>query len=102
MSDLRTDLVEKGDVNFLTSIDFSQIDEMDPNVFNGHKAIFDSDIEFEVRILEDNGTYRISKRVVIGTIDEDKEPEKEVFKIKVLVLVCFPRITILREMRDTL
>ena len=56
MSDpLRSDLVDKGDVNFLTSIDFSQIDEMDPNVFNGHKAIFDSDIELEVRILEDNG-----------------------------------------------
>jgi len=55
MADLRTDLVEKGDVNFLTNIDFSQIDEMDPNVFNGHKAIFDSDIEFDVRILEDNG-----------------------------------------------
>ena len=61
MADLRTDLVEKGDVNFLTNIDFSQIDEMDPNVFNGHKAIFDSDIEFDVRILEDNGKYRNSE-----------------------------------------
>ena len=61
MSDpLRTDLVDKGDVNFLTSIDFSQIDEMDPNVFNGHKAIFDSDIELEVRILEDNGNLSSS------------------------------------------
>ena len=49
--------MDKGDVNFLTSIDFSQIDEMDPNVFNGHKAIFDSDIELEVRILEDNGKF---------------------------------------------
>jgi len=89
MSDpLRTDLVDKGDVNFLTSIDFSQIDEMDPNVFNGHKAIFDSDIELEVRILEDNGKFfHINSNIVIGTIDEDKEPEKEVFRIKVLVLV---------------
>jgi NAD kinase len=52
--------VDKGDVNFLTSIDFSQIDEMDPNVFNGHKAIFDSDIELEVRILEDNGNLSSS------------------------------------------
>ena len=57
MSDLRSDLVDRGDVNFLTNIDFSQIDEMDPNVFNGHKAIFDSDIEFDVRILEDNGNF---------------------------------------------
>ena len=28
-------------------------------------------------------------KVVIGTIDEEKEPEREVFKIKVLVLVSF-------------
>ncbi len=29
------------DISFLTNIDFSQIDEMDPNLFNGHKIIFD-------------------------------------------------------------
>jgi len=29
---------ETPDVNFLTNIDFSQIDEMDPNLFNGHKV----------------------------------------------------------------
>ena len=26
------------DINFLTNIDFSQIDEMDPNLFNGQKV----------------------------------------------------------------
>ena len=43
------------DSNFLTNIDFSQIDEMDPNLFDGHKVIFDNDLEFEVRLLEENG-----------------------------------------------
>ena len=45
---------EKADTHFLTNIDFSQIDEMDPNLFNGHKVIFDSDIELEVRLIDDN------------------------------------------------
>ena len=53
---MSSEIVERVDVNFLTKIDFSQIDEMDPNAFNGHKTIFDSDIVLEVRILEDNGT----------------------------------------------
>ncbi len=46
-----------GDVNFLTHIDFSQIDEMDPNIFNGQKPIFESEIELEVQITEENGKY---------------------------------------------
>ena len=44
----------KGDTNFLTAIDFSQIDEMDPNFFNGHKAIFDSDVSLEIKIIDDS------------------------------------------------
>ena len=39
------------DISFLTNIDFSQIDEMDPNLFNGHKIIFDQDIEFEINVI---------------------------------------------------
>ena len=42
-------------MSFLTNIDFSQIDEMDPNLFNGHKVIFESDIELEIRLIEDIG-----------------------------------------------
>ncbi len=47
------DLVQKGDPSFLTNIDFSQIDEMDPNLFNGQRPIFDSDMELEVKIIDD-------------------------------------------------
>ena len=59
------DLVMKGDPNFLTNIDFSQIDEMDPNLFNGQRPIFDSDMELEVKIIDDTaalipGSYRTS------------------------------------------
>ena len=43
------------DINFLTNIDFSQIDEMDPNLFNGHKVIFEQDIELEVKLAEESG-----------------------------------------------
>ena len=46
------DYVLKADTNFLTSIDFSQIDEMDPNFFNGHRAIFDSDVSLEIKVID--------------------------------------------------
>jgi hypothetical protein len=48
---------EVPDINFLTNIDFSQIDEMDPNLFNGHKVIFDQEVELEVTLAEDNGKH---------------------------------------------
>jgi hypothetical protein len=48
------EIVLKGDANFLTAIDFSQIDEMDPNFFNGHRAIFDSDVSLEIKIIDDS------------------------------------------------
>ena len=48
------DLFAKGDANFLTAIDFSQIDEMDPNLFNGHRAIFDSDVSLEIKVIDDS------------------------------------------------
>ena len=50
----QNDFVLKGDANFLTAIDFSQIDEMDPNFFNGHRAIFDSDISLEIKVIDDS------------------------------------------------
>jgi len=40
--------------------------------------------------------------VVIGTIDEDKEPEREVFKIKVLVLVSLRKVILQGDERHPL
>ncbi len=44
----------KGNTNFLTAIDFSQIDEIDPNFFNEHRVIFDGDVSLESKIIIDH------------------------------------------------
>jgi hypothetical protein len=61
---------------------------MDPNLFNGHKVIFDSDIEFEVRVSHENGKVLGCSKLSVDKGEVTiKDHENEVFRVKVYVLV---------------
>ena len=61
---------------------------MDPNLFNGHKVIFDSDIEFEVRVSHENGKVPGRSKFTVDKGEVTiKDHENEVFRVKVYVLV---------------
>jgi hypothetical protein len=40
----------------LNAFDFSQINEMDPSMMDGHKIVYDREVPFELRIQDENST----------------------------------------------
>jgi len=40
----------------LNAFDFSQINEMDPSMMEGHKIVYDREVPFELRIQDQNST----------------------------------------------
>jgi hypothetical protein len=41
---------DKNNENFLSNLDFTQIEENDPSLCEGHKLLFDREVPFELRV----------------------------------------------------
>ena len=64
--------------DFLTDIDFKEIEEKDPSLSEGHKLLYDLDVQFELRLEDNNGPQEVGScefiRCKILLNGEEKNP----------------------------
>ena len=64
--------------DFLTNIDFREIEEKDPSLNDGHKLLYDLEVPFELRLEDDNGPQEVGSfeyiRCKILLNGEEKNP----------------------------
>eukprot|EP00347_Sterkiella_histriomuscorum_P007159 403350037 len=63
------------DTEFITKIDFTQIEEMDPSLYDGHRVIFDSELAVEVKLIddEDEGAFE-SLKLKVMILGDERQP----------------------------
>jgi len=47
---MKTQQADDKNENFLSNLDFTQIEENDPSLSEGHKLLFDREVPFELRV----------------------------------------------------
>lgn len=70
---------DKKEDNILSNLDYTQIEENDPSLSEGHKLVFDREVPFELRLGDDtNGPQEVASfesiRAKILLLGDDNNP----------------------------
>jgi len=52
--------MKKDNENILGNFDFSQIEELDPSLSEGHRLVYDREVPFELRLEDNNGPQEVA------------------------------------------
>lgn len=72
---------DKKDENILNNLDYTQIEENDPSLADGHRLVFDREVPFELRLGDDNsGPQEVASfesiRAKILVLGDDSNPNQ--------------------------
>ena len=71
---------DKKDENMVYNIDYTQIEENDPSLSEGHRLVFDREVPFELRLEDNNGPQEVASfesiRAKILVMGDDNNPNQ--------------------------
>lgn len=69
---------EKKDGDLIYNLDYTQIEENDPSLAEGHRLVFDREVPFELRLEDNNGPQEVASfesiRAKILVMGDDTNP----------------------------
>lgn len=69
---------DKKDGDLIYNLDYTQIEENDPSLAEGHRLVFDREVPFELRLEDNNGPQEVASfesiRAKILVMGDDSNP----------------------------
>jgi hypothetical protein len=71
---------DKKDENMVYNLDYTQIEENDPSLTEGHRIVFDREVPFELRLEDNNGPQEVASfesiRAKVLVLGDDNAPNQ--------------------------
>lgn len=77
---MKTSIEDKKDGDMIYNLDYTQIEENDPSLCDGHRLVFDREVPFELRLEDNNGPQEVASfesiRAKVLVMGDDSNPNQ--------------------------